>query len=127
MRPVVVVEETFAHSVDAFHHQVLRPVLKLQHPLLIRAFAEWGVEHKQQLDQKKPEQGMTLIEHAMKTHKRLRATVIGMMIGMLTQSEYERYLKHKRESNRRIVMMATKRLQDSYQEILDYTLVGPVD
>lgn len=126
LRPHIVVEPSFAHEVDAFHHQVLRPILKWQNELLLTAFADWTREYKQDLAHISREKTLDMIEHAFKTHNRLRATLFGLISGLFTLSEYQFYLQNRRELNRRITSMAIKRVQDQVEALDRYRLSSNV-
>ncbi|MEL6133762.1 MAG: glyoxalase [Bacteroidota bacterium] len=120
LRPEIPVQDTFGNEVEAFQHTVLRPILKAQNELILMQFKSWLGEHKQ-----KPslEKALELIPHAMKTHKRLRATYFGMITGWLTVEEYAFYLDNQREIHRRITTMLIERVR-SQREALDLTQDG---
>ncbi len=102
-----------------FHHEVLRPLLKMQNELLLSQFRDWMVEHKQSLAGKSAEAQKELIEQACKTHKRLRAQAFGLIAGVMTTEEYRRYLTQQRELHKRITSMWTQRLWDQRSRLLE--------
>lgn len=111
-RPVLNLPPSNQSEVEAFHHQVLRPILKLQNQLLLAQFGAWMKEHKQILHDKEPGAQRVLIENACKAHKRLRAQAFGMIAGVMTQQEYQFYLGNQREIHKRITSMWAKRVFD---------------
>lgn len=112
IRPVVEVADTFRTEEERFHHQTLRPLLKLQNELLLIQFAAWLQENKTILHNKPAGDQRNQIEHICKTNKRLRAQVFGMIIGVMTTEELRFYFLHQRELNKRITSMWAKRLYD---------------
>lgn len=117
IRPEVRVSETFRSEEERFHHITLRPLLKLQNALLLTQFAAWLQENKTVLHNKPAGDQRNQIEHICKTNKRLRAQVFGIIIGMMTQEEYQIYLHHQRELNKRITSMWAKRIFDQREEL----------
>lgn len=111
-RPVLDLPPSDQSEVEAFHHQVLRPLLKLQNDILLAQFGAWMKEHKQILHDKEPGAQRVQIENACKTHKRLRAQAFGIIAGMMTQEEYQFYLVNQREIHKRITSMWGKRIFD---------------
>jgi len=101
------------NAIEGFQNQVLRPVIKLQHELIIA--------------QLESEQGLLAAVTGTQTHEEhLRATllwlqrnvparhaVIGMVVGMLTTDEHTFYLAHSSELSRRIVTMVCQRYADT--------------
>ncbi|MEL6632575.1 MAG: glyoxalase [Bacteroidota bacterium] len=115
LRPKVEVQNTFGNEVEAFQHTVLRPILKAQNELILMQFHAWLGENKQQPS---PEKALELIPHALKTHKRLRATYFGLVSGWFTKDEYQFYLKHQREIHRRMTTMLIERLRSQRDQWL---------
>ena len=118
MRPVLDLPDLPAEPLARFQHEVLRPVLKLQNPLLIRGFAAYLLETKTRFDRLDPTARAALIEQALKTHKRLRATFFGLVTACMTVAEYEFYLARQRDLHKRMTLLLIKRLQDQTPAIL---------
>jgi len=112
MRPRLSLDNSKAGEAESFQNKTLRPLLKLQNPLLKIMVREWLDAHKQDLTQQEGEEAKKLIEHILKTNKGLRATLFAMVVGLMTEEEVEEYLQHKREMNRRLTTMLIQRLQD---------------
>lgn len=97
-------------ELEAFQNSVLRPVLKFQNELLLAVCK--GYVHKYQrsfngLNLKAQEQ---IVKQAMKQDPELRNIAINVVVGMFTSEEYEAYLLHRAEYNKRIIGMATERV-----------------
>lgn len=119
-RPTLDLPASDHSEIEGFHHQVLRPILKLQNDLLLAQFGAWMKEHKQTFEEKEPGAQRVLIENACKTHKRLRAQAFGIIAGMMTGDEYQFYLANQRESHKRITSMWAKRIFDERGMMLKF-------
>lgn len=114
LRPELGIDTSQAFSVETFQHETLRPLLKLQHPIILRQFEAFLREHKQNLGEQDKGQRQTYISHALKTHKRLRATYFGLVSGLMTEGEYDFYLTHRSELNKRLTQMLIQRLESHW-------------
>ncbi len=116
IRPRFNLPETHSNEVEHFYHQVLRPILKLQHDLLVTQFMAWLLEHKQSIEEMNQENRRNTITQACKTHKRLRAQAFGIISGLMTRQEYAFYLANQRELHKRITAMWIERILDGLDE-----------
>lgn len=115
LRPQLGIDSTQSFAVETFQNETLRPLLKFQHPLLVRQFDAFLVEHKQQLEVQSPQDRKKYINHALKTHKRLRATCFGLVTGLMTEPEYDFYLKNRGEVNKRLTQMLIQRIESHWE------------
>lgn len=97
---------------ELFQNSVLRPILKLQHPLLIHRFVTDSFTVKQKFAIKNAVEKTAYIEHRLKTDKKLQKEYVGMITGLMTLEEYTGYLQQKSELDRRITSMLVKRIID---------------
>jgi NAD-specific glutamate dehydrogenase len=114
LRPELGIDTSQALALETFQHQTLRPLLKLQHPIILRQFEAFLREHKQNFSEQGKDQRQTYISHALKTHKRLRATYFGLLSGLMTEGEYDFYLSHRSELNKRMTQMLIQRLESHW-------------
>ena len=113
IRPQLGLDTTQSRPLERFQHQTLRPLLKLQHSILVRQFQAFLKEHKQHLADQSTSERQAYISHVVKTHKRLRATLFGLISGFMTGDEYDFYLENRSECNKRITQMVIQRLGDA--------------
>jgi len=94
----------------AFQNDTLRPILKMQHHLIL-ALAQ-GTKGFDQLQHhyKTEEEYINLIIHFISRQAELRHQLIGIIIGQFTMTEWEYYSVHKAEIKKRIVHMAAQRI-----------------
>ena len=117
VRPRLDIDVGKATPVERFQHETLRPLLKLLNPTLLRLVADrlgrYGVafarmDRADQHDR---------LRNLVKEDGRLKQTLLGMIVGHLTEDELDLYLDHPAEVRRRSVPMLLARLQDHADDI----------
>lgn len=103
-------------TVADFQHQVLRPLLKLQHPLLLAIVADFAHDYRLPLTRPEAELGAALTE-LLARNARLRATITGIIVGLFTQQESAFYRPQRNELNRRLLDLAQQRILSSLPEL----------
>ena len=103
-------------NVADFQHQVLRPLLKLQHAVLLATVADFAHDYRLPLTSAEPELKPALGE-LLARNTRLRATLTGLVTGLLTQPELAFYRQHRNELNRRLLDLAQQRVLSSLAEL----------
>jgi len=102
-------------SEENFQNQTLRPVIKLQHELLVEAFRNYIQKHKNVFLEISLEKRMRYIENAIQKDIKFRNSLKGMIIGQFTIEEYTTYIKNSSALNKRMMNMVIERLQNSMQ------------
>lgn len=104
-------------SVEAFQNNTLRPVIKMQHSLLIATFNRYIINKKVDFlsltDSKKRER----IKGVFTKDNSFKNQTIGCIIGQFTIEEYHFYAINSSELNRRIIQIIIQRVQDSLAEL----------
>ncbi|QLG47021.1 glyoxalase [Costertonia aggregata] len=100
---------------EYFQNGTLRPVLKLQNNLLVAAFRNYIVKHKNTFHNLTLEKRFVYIENAIQKDIKFRNSLKGMLIGQFTVEEYEKYIQNSSALNKRMMQMVVKRLQDQIQ------------
>jgi hypothetical protein len=104
--------------IELFQNQTLRPVIKMQHDLLIASFKNYIAKRKIDFstltDQKKRSKTKAVFVKDI-NYKNL---TLGFIIGAFSADEYAYYSLNSSELNRRILQIITQRVQDSLGEIL---------
>lgn len=103
-------------EIEKFQNEVLRPILKLQHAILVLFFISFSEKQKRYVANLSEEKLRGFIKTAVTKNTVFRNQLLGLIIGQLTSSEYEFYTKNPSEYNKRILQMASKRLLDSKNE-----------
>jgi hypothetical protein len=103
-------------TVADFQHQVLRPLLKLQHLVLLATVADFIHDYRLPLARPNAELSAALTE-LLARNARLRATLTGLVVGHFTQAELAFYRPHRSELNRRLLDLAQQRVLNSLPEL----------
>jgi hypothetical protein len=103
-------------AVADFQHQVLRPLLKLQHSILLATVADFAHDYRLPLTRPDTELSAALTE-LLARNARLRATLTGLVVGHFTQEELAFYRPHRNELNRRLLDLAQQRVLSSLAEL----------
>lgn len=121
IRPIIniVSEDERMSFSEKFQNQTLRPVIKLQHDLLIHIFKQHATSRKQILKNLSDQKLMLFIHNVMQKDLQFKALIIGLIVGHFTVDEYTEYKAFSSEINRRIFSIVTQRIQDSLQELKD--------
>ena len=103
-------------SGDATHadflHHTLRPLLKLQNEVLLAVVADFVRDHHVALSAAAATEQARLLAELLTRNTKLRYTVIGIVCGLFTAAELAYYRVHRAELNRRLLELATRRVQD---------------
>lgn len=95
---------------EKFQNDTLRPVMKLQHDLLLAVFRAFLVRRKVQLEQLPADQRFGKIKELVTRDHRLRDLLFGLALGQLTNKEMAVYLADESTFNRRMTNLIVERL-----------------
>ncbi len=98
---------------ECFQNKTLRPVVKLQHDLLLAAFRNYIVKHKNVFYDLNVEKKMDYIENAIHKDMKFRNSLKGMIIGQFTLNEFEIYIQNSSALNKRMMDIVKERLKDN--------------
>ena len=117
IRPEIKKHQTFDSMSDEerFQNTTLRPILKLQQPLLVEAFINYANKHKGVFYELSLDKRMQYVETAVHKDQKFRNSIKGMLIGQFTVAEYQAYIKNSSQLNKRMMNLVITRLQDSMQ------------
>ncbi|MBT8254651.1 MAG: glyoxalase [Flavobacteriaceae bacterium] len=102
-------------SDERFQNLVLRPIVKLQHELLMHVFRNYIVKHKKVFYELSLESRMDYIENAIHKNMKFRNSIKGMIIGMFTVEEYQIYIQNSSALNKRMMNIVKERLMSNIQ------------
>ena len=100
---------------ERFQNQTLRPIIKLQNPLLLHVFHNYIVKRKNSFYELTLEKRMEYIAYAIQKDLKLRNSLKGMITGHFTMEEYDSYIQNSSAINKRMMNMVIKRIQDQIQ------------
>lgn len=102
-------------SGERFQNQTIRPIIKLQNPLLIEIFRNYVNKHKGEFYELSIERKLSFIENAIQKDIKFRNSLKGMIIGQFTVEEYLDYTQYSSALNKRMMTLVVFRLQDQVQ------------
>lgn len=108
---------------EQFQNGTLRPIIKFQNPLLIEAFKNYIIKHKNSFCELNIEKRMDYIENAIQKDIKFRNSLKGMVIGQFTIEEYTTYIQNSSALNKRMMNMVVERLKDQVQAFETVILV----
>ena len=112
IRPVIegLVSEKKITSEELFQNETLRPIIKMQHDLLVAYFKEYILSKKCKFNELGELKQLDFISAAFQKDIAFRSEIKGLIIGQLTVSEYNQYITSKTDYNKRILKMIQQRL-----------------
>lgn len=102
-------------SDEKFQNKTLRPVIKLQNPLLIEVFRNYVNKHKGEFYELSVERKLAFIENAIQKDIKFRNSLKGMIIGQFVIEEYMVYIENSSALNKRMMNIVISNLQDQVQ------------
>ncbi|MGB3852292.1 MAG: glyoxalase [Tunicatimonas sp.] len=96
---------------ERFQNETLRPILKMQNPLLLALFRQHIQRRKNVFYQLPEPQRLSYVQQALQKDTTLRDTLKGVVIGHFTEVEWERYAAMSGPLDKRLLQLATQRLQ----------------
>lgn len=97
-------------EVESFQNEALRPIIKFQHDLILKLFVH-DKNFMKRWDQIKDKDDLVLqVSQYIAKQAIVQNRLIGMIIGLLSNDEFEEYLVHQKELNRRINNMIAQRV-----------------
>lgn len=101
-------------SIEKFQNEVLRPVIKMQHSLLIAIFNNYLDKKKKVIVGLSKEKQKEAIKSILTKDIQFKNKIIGCVIGHFSDEEIIIYIDNQSEINRRIIQIIIQRLQDSF-------------
>jgi hypothetical protein len=101
-------------SAEEFQNDVLRPILKFQHDILIRLLQNQAHFQTCLKRHQIKEEFQTEIKVFINNQAQVKNQIIGFVLGLLTESELETYIENHQEYNKRIIQMAIQRATDHH-------------
>ncbi len=112
IRPQIstITESPNQSSTETFQNQTLRPIIKLQHDLIIACFSHHLDRHRIRLEDLEPLKKRALMNSLFSTDTTLKSNLRGLIIGLFTLEEYSEYLTNSSALNKRIHSIIEKRI-----------------
>ncbi|ANW95916.1 hypothetical protein AXE80_06320 [Wenyingzhuangia fucanilytica] len=116
LRPVITTAEINEHTsaTEKFQNTVLRPVIKMQHHIIIALFNSYLKHSDFDINTLEKDKRMEFLKTVVSRNQHMRNQYVGIVSGMFTDEEFDHYLTNPAEYGRRIIQIIGQRLQDSY-------------
>lgn len=117
LRPIIYSAKIYdgTSNDEQFQNETLRPIIKMQHDLLIVVFSNYINKRKNVFYDLPLEKQLSYIDNAIHKDMKFRNSVKGMIIGQFTIEEYELYIQNSSALNKRMMNIVKERLIDSIQ------------
>lgn len=114
LRPEIFSEQITWNEIETFQNEVLRPILKYQHDIVIQLTLQESLFQKQISTISSIQQKRDLIKRFFLSQPNFKYFLIGQICGLLTSTEFEYYLNSKKELDKRISNMLADRILSNY-------------
>ncbi|MEM9886472.1 MAG: glyoxalase [Bacteroidota bacterium] len=111
LRPSLSLDQA-SSEVEQFQNEVLRPILKFQHELLLAIFQHYVDQRKGVFHKLNPKEKLSYIQHSVQKDSKLRELLIGLVLGHFTLEEWEKYLAEEKAIRKRMIDLLVQRIQD---------------
>ncbi|MEI6408405.1 MAG: hypothetical protein WCR52_03410 [Bacteroidota bacterium] len=115
-RPLLNLDHPQTGPDEAFQNKTLRPILKMQHPLLLAAFEHYSEKRFQNFIGLPVEARGAWITESLRNDARLRNILTGMVIGQFTTAEFQEFTENRSEKMRRLLNLLSQRLESAYKK-----------
>ena len=117
-RPVVDADPARAATpLEAFVHETLRPVLKLQNELVLQVVVAELRKRTPRFADAAVDDRVVHLERLLGGDSRLKRTLVGVAMGALTAPELAFWLRHESEVRRRTVALLVQRVASQAAEV----------
>ena len=105
-------------EIESFQNTTIRPIIKMQHLLLVASFKNYLEKRKVDLQSCSDLQINNKIKSIFNIDISYKNIFLGLIIGHFSSSEFSFYTHHSPEINKRIIKIIHQRVQNSLSEIL---------
>tara|TARA_B110000977_G_scaffold89060_1_gene118338 strand:- start:168 stop:551 length:384 start_codon:yes stop_codon:yes gene_type:complete len=95
---------------EGFQNSTLRPIIKLQHELLLVYIKEYLISNKKRFEEFSSLKKIEILTLIFKNDNSLKTELKGIIIGHFTTDEFFIYCTNKTEYNKRILAMIRQRI-----------------
>lgn len=104
-------------DIEQFQNKVIRPIIKMQHEVLITLFKDYLLKKKINFNSFTKEKKILKIQSILKTDSKFKTLLLGCILGQFSIEELKTYFFKTSEFNKRVSQIITQRLVDSLSEI----------
>lgn len=104
-------------TLESFQNEIIRPIIKMQHDILIVSFKHYLGKRKIDFSSVSLEIKKHQIASIFSKDTSYRNLLLGITISHFTKEEFEEYSVQESEYNRRILQILKNRILDSISEL----------
>ena len=104
-------------DIEKFQNEVIRPVIKMQHDLLISSLKNYLQKRKVDFSVLPDKKKRSKISSIYKTDNNYKNMTLGFVIGQFSMDEFKFYADNSSEINKRILQITSQRIKDSISEV----------
>ena len=104
-------------EIESFQNTIVRPIIKMQHPLLVASFKNYLEKRKVDLQSCSDSEINNKIKSIYNKDISYRNISLGLIIGHFSTSEFSYYINYSSEINKRIIKIIHQRVHNSLSEI----------
>lgn len=114
IRPIITtIQPSSVTSIEFFQNETLRPIIKLQHTIVISIFRNILIQKKKSFTELDDNIKKEFITNEIRKNIPLRNQLLGSIIGMFTEDEFIHYSTFKSDVDRRVINICIERLHNS--------------
>ena len=98
---------------ELFQNEVLRPILKMQHDIILKTFHNHIEKSSIKWTQLNQIKKLKCVNDQLSKNLQIKHLIIGLIVGHLNDLEINQYLRNTKEYNKRIIQMAKQRIQST--------------
>ena len=98
---------------ELFQNEVLRPILKMQHDIILKTFHNHIDKSSIKWNQLNQIKKVKCIDDQLSKNGQIKHLIIGLIVGHLNDLELDQYLRNAKEYNKRIIQMTKQRIQST--------------
>ena len=106
-------------DIEKFQNQVIRPIIKMQHSLLIALFKDYIKQRNIDFIDLKKEKQLNRISTILKKDTNFKSIISGIVIGHFSLNELNFFVQNSSELKKRVTQIVKHRLEDNLQVILE--------
>lgn len=115
LRPPIptIIDKNASSVAEQFQNRTLRPILKLQHDLLIEIFKQYIIRRKGTFHKLSAPKQLDYIESSIRKDLRFKNLLVGVITGHFTLAEWNLFTQEESELTKRMTNLLVQRLQSS--------------
>ena len=112
LRPALGISTEASSTLEVFQTQTLRPILKLQNPVLVTLVTVYLKKYCPGFAGLSRTDKMVYVRDLLKRDSRPKNMLVGMVVGHFTEDEFAFFVEQEPEIRRRLIDLCIEHLQD---------------